>query len=73
MVRQPIDFGIEYRALRQRETDDTKHGWVLELSRKFGRHLRLGAGYSFTDVSDDELSSNDYSVRGWYLRFQGKN
>jgi hypothetical protein len=46
---------------------------VLELSRKLGRHIRLGAGYSFTDVSDDELSSNDYSVRGWYLRFQGRH
>jgi hypothetical protein len=68
----PIDLGVEYRILRQREADDSRQGWVTELSRKLKKYLRLGVGYNFTDFSDNEFSSNDYSVRGWYVRAQGK-
>ena len=35
-------------------------------------HLMLGIGYNFTDFSDDELSANDYSLQGWFLRVQGR-
>jgi uncharacterized repeat protein (TIGR01451 family) len=68
----PIDLGVEYRLLHQREADDTRQGWVFELSRRFGDRLRLGAGYNFSDLSDNEFSTNDYSVRGAYVRVQGK-
>jgi len=36
------------------------------------KHFRVGAGYNFTDFSDDEFSPNDYSVRGWFVRVQGR-
>jgi hypothetical protein len=71
-VLGPLDVGVEYRILRQREADDLRQGFVTELSRKMHPHLRIGAGYNFTDFSDDEFSTNDYSVHGWYLRAQGK-
>jgi hypothetical protein len=35
-------------------------------------NFRVGAGYNFTDFSDDEFSQNDYSVKGWFFRVQGR-
>jgi uncharacterized repeat protein (TIGR01451 family) len=68
----PVGVGVEYRWLGQREARDLKRGWLNEVTWQPGRHLRLGAGFNFTDFSDDEFSRNDYSVRGWFLRVQGK-
>ena len=39
---------------------------------KVNSAFRLGGGYNFTDFSDDEFSQNDYSVKGWFIRVQGK-
>ncbi|NNE43448.1 MAG: hypothetical protein HKN12_04515, partial [Gemmatimonadetes bacterium] len=71
-VRHPVDLGLEYRLLRQRETEDTLQGWLAEISGKVRPRLRIGVGFNFTDFSDDEFEMNDYSVRGWFLRLQGK-
>lgn len=68
----PIDLGVEYRILGQREADDRQQGWLGELSWRVKKHFRFGIGYNFTDFSDDEFSQNDYTVRGWFLRAQGK-
>jgi hypothetical protein len=68
----PVGLGLEYRMLTQREASDTRAGWLNEMTWKPAKHLRVGAGYNFTDFSDNEFSTNDYSVRGWFLRVQGK-
>jgi hypothetical protein len=67
-----LDLGTEYRILAQREAQDQRSGWLNELTWGVNDVLRLGAGYNFTDFSDDEFSENDYSVRGWFARIQGK-
>jgi long-subunit fatty acid transport protein len=67
-----FDLGTEYRVLAQREADDQRAGWLAELMWKPSKYIRLGAGYNFTDFSDNEFSNNNYSVRGWFIRLQGK-
>jgi hypothetical protein len=67
-----IAAGLEYRVLAQREADDERKGWLTELLWKATPNFRLGLGYNFTDFSDNELSDNDYSVRGWFFRMQAK-
>ncbi|MFN0151653.1 MAG: OmpA family protein [bacterium] len=71
VVRGPIGFGLEYRILTQREAADHRSGWLNELTYDASRHMRLGAGFNFTDFSDNEFSRNDYSVRGWFVRIHG--
>jgi len=67
-----IDLGTEYRILSQREAGDSRQGWLVELTWEPVEHFRLGAGYNFTDFSDNEFSDNNYSVSGWFMRMQGK-
>ena len=69
---KPLDLGLEWRILAQRETHDATQGFLLELMWKFQKHFRVGAGYNFTDFSDDELSQNDYRTGGWFFRVQGR-
>jgi uncharacterized repeat protein (TIGR01451 family) len=71
-VWRPIDLGFEYRLLRQEEADDQRTGWLGEVMWKVKKHFRVGAGYNFTDFSDNELSENDYDAHGWFLRVQGR-
>ena len=66
------DLGMEYRLRTVDITDDRQAGWLAEFMYGIGRNFRIGVGYNFTDFSDNEFSSNDYSVRGAFLRFQGK-
>ena len=70
-IRPKFDLGMEYRILSNREADDQRQGWLSELSWKAMQHLRLGAGYNFTDFSDNEFSDNNYSTYGWFMRVQG--
>jgi hypothetical protein len=70
-VYKPIDVGVEYRWLGQRQTDDQREGFAAEVAWRLRKHVRFGLGYNFTDFSDNEFSQNDYSVRGWFLRIQG--
>jgi hypothetical protein len=67
-----IDFGTEYRVLLQKESDDSRQGWLTEFTWEAVKHLRLGVGFNFTDFSDNEFSDNNYSVYGWFFRIQGK-
>jgi hypothetical protein len=65
-------LGMEYRILFQKEADDKRQGWLMELMWEATKNLRLGIGYNFTDFSDNEFSDNDYSVQGGFFRIQGK-
>ena len=71
-IWRKIDFGVEYRILAQDETDDMLQGWLTEVTWELVKHFRVGAGYNFTDFSDDEFAVNDYSVHGWFFRVQGR-
>jgi uncharacterized repeat protein (TIGR01451 family) len=65
-----FDLGLEYRMLLHEEAEDMRQGWLTELMWRPVEHFRVGAGYNFTDFSDDEFADNDFSTHGWFLRFQ---
>lgn len=69
---KPLDLGVEWRILAQRETSGARQGFLAELMWKIQKHFRAGFGYNFTDFSDDELSRNDYRTGGWFIRVQGR-
>ena len=60
----------EYRFLSVLQAKDFKQGALFEVSRRIGDFVRVGAGYNFTDFSDD-LTSLDYTVHGPFLRVTG--
>jgi len=69
---KPLDLGVEYRLLAQRETSDRRQGFLAELMWRIKKHFRAGIGYNFTDFSDDEFARNDYRTGGWFIRVQGR-
>jgi hypothetical protein len=71
-ITGPFGAGIEYRLLTQREAGDRRDGWLHEVTWDPVEHLRVGAGFNFASFSDNEFSRNDSSVRGAFLRLQGK-
>ena len=60
----------EYRWLGVADGGD-RAGFLLGLDRDIGRNFRIGAGYNFTDFSDD-LTDFDYDHRGWFLNLVGR-
>ena len=63
-------LGLEYRLLHQSEAEDLRHGFLTELMWEPVKHFRIGVGYNFSDVSDNEFSNNDGSAQGVFMRFQ---
>ena len=65
-------FGLaaEYRIRTQPDADDRRQGWLTELMWRPVKNFRVGAGYNFTDFSDNEFADNEFSSHGWYIRFQ---
>ena len=58
--------------MTQREANDREQGWLTDVMWKLHPSFRVGGGFNFTDFSDNEFTMNDYSVRGWFLRAQGR-
>ena len=71
-VWKPIDLGIEWRMLAQKESSGRRRGFLAELMWKIQKNIRAGAGYNFTDFSDDEFAANGYRSQGWFVRVQGR-
>jgi len=65
------DALFEYRWLETEERDDEKDGALLGIYRHVGKHMKVGAGYNFTDF-DDDLTNNDYDAQGWFFDVTGK-
>ena len=65
------DALAEYRWLSDNRGDSTRHGALLGVYRHLGDHLKIGAGYNFTDFSDD-LKDADYDNQGWFIDLIGK-
>ncbi len=64
------DALVEARELRVNEADDRRAGYLLAIYRHMGNHMKLGAGYNFTDFSDD-LTDLSYRSRGPFLNILG--
>ncbi|MBU0534376.1 MAG: DUF11 domain-containing protein, partial [Candidatus Omnitrophica bacterium] len=60
-------FGAEYRFLTQKEAEDSKQGALVEVNRKIGEFVQIGAGYNFTEFNDD-LTYLDYTSQGPFVR-----
>ncbi|AWV06706.1 hypothetical protein C9I47_0987 [Lysobacter maris] len=60
----------EYRWLGVKDGGD-RQGFLVGIDRDIGRNFRIGAGYNFTDFSDD-LTDFDYDHRGWFLNIVGR-
>ncbi len=59
----------EYRWLGVKDGGD-RQGVLLGIDRDLGKSLRIGAGYNFTEFSDD-LTNFDYDHKGWFLNLVG--
>lgn len=64
------DFLIEARRLTVYEADDQRAGFLTALYRHVGNHVKVGAGYNFTDFSDD-LTDLSYKSRGPFINIMG--
>jgi hypothetical protein len=60
------DALVELGRLALRETDDSNTGVLLGAYRHWGDNLKIGAGYNFTDYSDN-LTDVSYRSRGFFI------
>jgi hypothetical protein len=52
------------------DVDEQRGGALLAVSRYVGEHFKVGAGYNFTDFSDD-LTNLNYDSKGFFLNLTG--
>jgi len=64
------DILIELRQLKVYEADDRRSGVLAAIYRHFGEHVKLGAGYNFTDFSDD-LTDLSFRSAGPFINILG--
>jgi len=65
------DGMLELRRLAVRETDDERTGCLAGVYRHVGDHVKIGAGYNFTNYSDN-LTDLSYRSRGFFVNTIGK-
>lgn len=63
------DALVEGRWLGVRDGGD-RRGALIGVDRQLGGNFKIGAGYNFTDFSDD-LTDLEYDHRGWFLNLSG--
>jgi hypothetical protein len=61
---------IEGRSLDLPDIDQSRRGALATVYRYFGKHLKAGAGYNFTDFSDD-LTDLSYDHQGFFINLVG--
>ncbi len=61
---------LELRMLDLPDVNQRRDGALLAIYRYIGKHLKVGAGYNFTDFSDD-LTNLDYDHQGAFVNLIG--
>jgi flagellar motor protein MotB len=61
---------VEARALDLPDIDQQRAGALVAVYRYLGEHFKVGAGYNFTDFSDD-LTDLSYDHQGLFINFIG--
>jgi hypothetical protein len=61
---------VEERMLDLPDVSQKKTGALGAIYRYFGKHLKVGAGYNFTDFSDD-LTDLNYDHQGAFFNLVG--
>ena len=64
------ELTAEARNLSMPDLDENKSGALLTVSRYLGDNLKLGAGYNFTDFSDD-LTDLSFDHHGFFVTITG--
>jgi hypothetical protein len=59
---------IEARMLELPDVSQRRRGALTSIYRYFGKNVKVGAGYNFTDFSDD-LTDLRYDHRGVFVNF----
>ena len=70
-VARQWDGMLEFRRLIIQESDDQRTGVLLGAYRHMGNNLKIGAGYNFTDYSDN-LTDLNYRRQGFFINTIGK-
>ncbi len=65
------DLVLEGRRLDLIDAEDTRDGALVGAYRHFGRHVKIGVGYNFTDFSDD-LTDLSFDSQGAFINIVGK-
>jgi hypothetical protein len=65
------DALAEVRWLNVPAAEDRRAGALVAIYRHIDRHVKIGAGYNFTDFSDD-LTDMSYRSRGWFINLIGE-
>lgn len=65
------DILTELRMLNVSAASDSQAGALVGVYKHLGKRVKLGAGYNFTDFSDD-LTDVSYRSRGWFVNLIGK-
>jgi outer membrane protein OmpA-like peptidoglycan-associated protein len=65
------DVLTELRYLDAKNAGDSQSGALVAVYKHLGKHFKLGAGYNFTDFSDD-LTDVSYRSHGWFINLIGK-
>jgi len=68
--QQLWDALVEGRMLDLPDAGDRRSGVLLGLYRHLGNHLKIGAGYNFSDFSDD-LTDLSYRHQGLFINIVG--
>lgn len=73
-LTKKVDIAAEYR--NKRLLGDSIHqkdnGFLFETTYEVIKHMAVGVGFNFTEFTDDLLSKDNSSARGFFLRLQGK-
>jgi hypothetical protein len=65
------DVLVEAHRLELPDAKDSRSGALVGIYRHLGNHIKLGAGYNFSDFSDD-LTQLDYKHQGIFINLIGK-
>ncbi len=60
------EASAEYRILRDIDAEDQRSGYLLAIYYLFQSKARVGAGYNFTNFSDDLVHFNE-NAGGWFV------
>ena len=60
------DLLLEGRRLKVYEADDERTGLLIGIYRHITDNFKIGAGYNFTDYSDN-LTDLSYRSQGWFI------
>jgi uncharacterized repeat protein (TIGR01451 family) len=71
-VTKKWDIALEYRTLANKQIEDNKSGWLIEVDRDITDYIRFGVGYNFTDYDDDLRDEDNWDAKGWFAKVVGK-